>query len=82
MFGLVKRHRALKRFLHWAVEEGSRGTFHSLNGVAIRLKAIEFGLLEVEPYSFERHGDRNSPIFDDTDIEDGDDWYSYPPGLR
>lgn len=59
-----------KAFAKWAVREGSFAGL-SLDGGDIQEAAVKFGIIRVEPYDPDFHGDN------DCDVERGDPWFVF-----
>lgn len=60
---------ACAEFVRWALTEGCWSGC-DLEGGAIQEKALSLGLLKVEPYDPEKHGETEHYV------EIGDDWYT------
>lgn len=62
-------------FVQWALDEGS---WHGcdLDGGSIQEKALALGLLKVEPYDPEKHGES------EYDADPGDDWYTLADAVK
>jgi hypothetical protein len=67
--------KACAEFVQWALSEGSWNGC-DLDGGSIQEKAIALGLLKVEPYDPDKHGES------EFDVEPGDDWYTLADGVN
>jgi hypothetical protein len=65
---------SLAQFFDWAIKASWDGK--NLDGGEVQEKALELGLIQCVPYSYDSHGPRGRHDFG---LDDGDNWYIKAP---